>query len=151
MASGNTLEEMPGELVTWLSGGRLIVAATLGRDGLPYTMVLNSAVALDGRRVRFALDRRTQSLKNVEAGGAIMLQVIGDGFIYGVRGTARVVAAQMRHAPVPSALIEVSVELVKDDLPPGVIVEGPAFRWGALDPYMTPVEPAMFAELRRGG
>jgi hypothetical protein len=52
---------------------------------------------------------------------------------------------------VPSALVEVAVEAVKRDLPPGVIVEGPMYRWGALDPFMAPVEPPMFEELRTFG
>ena len=68
--------------------------------------------------------------------------------IYGVRGTATIIREQMEHAPIPSALIEVAVEHVKRDLPPGVDVDGPSFRWGALDPYMTPVEPPMFDEIR---
>jgi hypothetical protein len=42
----------------------------------------------------------------------------------------------------------VSVEAVKRDLPPGVEVTAPQFRWGALEAYMTGVEPGMFDELR---
>ena len=148
MASGRPSAEMPDELVRHLDGTHLAIAATVDGDGWPYTMVLNSAIAVDAHRIRFAIDGRTHSLVNLREHGRIMLEVIGDGFIFGVRGTARVLRDKMDHAPIASAMIEIDVELVKQDLPPGVIVEGPMFRWGALDPYMTPIEPAMFEELR---
>ncbi len=148
MSSGTPKDAMPPELVAFLDGTHVVMAATIDEEGLPYTMVLNSAVAIDEHTVRFAIDHRTHSLKNIRANGRIMLQIIGDGFINGVRGTARVVREQMEHAPVPSALVQVDVELVKRDLPPGVEVDAPVFRWGALGPYMTNIEPQMFAELR---
>ena len=148
MSSGKPHEEMPDELVAFLAGGRLVIASTVGDDGLPYTMVMNSVLAVNAHTIRFSLDHRTHSLKNLRANGRIMLEVIGDGLIYGVRGTAAIVRETMDHAPIPSAMIEVNVELVKRDLPPGVEVDAPVFRWGALAPYMTNVEPAMFEEMR---
>jgi predicted pyridoxine 5'-phosphate oxidase superfamily flavin-nucleotide-binding protein len=148
MASGRPQAEMPDDLVRYLAGGRLVVVATVDADGWPYTMVMNWAAAKDASTIRLSMDRRTHSLKNVEANGRVMLEVIGDGLIYGVRGTARVIQEQMRHAPVPSAMVEVAVEHVKRDLPPGVIIEGPIFRWGALDPFMTPLDPLGIEELK---
>ena len=65
-----------------------------------------------------------------------------------MRGTATIIREQMDHAPIPSALVELVVEAVKRDLPPGVEVEAPAFRWGAIGQFMTPVEPPMFEEIR---
>lgn len=148
MASGRPQAEMPDDLVHYLAGGRLVVVATVDADGWPYTMVMNWAAAKDSHTVRLSMDRRTHSLKNVETNGRVMLEVIGDGLIYGVRGTARVIQAEMRHAPIPSAMVEVSVEHVKRDLPPGVIIEGPVFRWGALEPFMSPLDPLGIEELK---
>ena len=139
---------MPGELIAWLAGGRLVIGATVDAEGQPYTMVMNSAVATDAHTVRFALDHRTHTLTNLRANPRMMLEVIGNGFINGVRGSARIALEQMQHAPIPSALVELAVETVKRDLPPGVEVTAPAFRWGALEQYMTSIEPAMFKELR---
>jgi hypothetical protein len=79
----------------------------------------------------------------------MMFEVIADGGIYGVRGTAKIVREQMEHAPIPSAMVEVAVEAVKRDLPPGVEIDAPVFRWGALAQFMTAVEPAMFDEMRQ--
>ena len=148
MASGAPKEALPDDLVAYLTGGQLIVAATIDADGNPYTMVMNSAIAVDAHTIRFALDRRTHSLKNIEATGRIMFEIIGDGMAYGVRGVAAIVRETMDHAPIASALIEVAVETVKRDLPPGVEVDAPRFRWGPLGDYMTNIEPSMFEELR---
>jgi hypothetical protein len=148
VASGDAKDALPDDLLAYLTGGHLVVAATVDSGGLPYTMVMNSAVAIDAHTIRFALDRRTHSLKNIEANGRIMFEVIGDGLAYGVGGTARVVRETMDHAPIASALIEVTVERVKRDLPPGVEVDAPRFRWGPLGEYMTKIEPGMFEELR---
>ena len=148
MSSGKPKDEMPPELVEWLSGGRLVVGATVDGEGRPYTMVMNSALATDARTIRFALDHRTHTLTNIRASGQMMLEVIADGAIYGISGVARVVVEQMQHAPIASALVQLDVETVKRDLPPGVEVTAPAFRWGALEGYMSSVEPLMFEELR---
>jgi hypothetical protein len=148
MSSGDPKADMPDELVAYLEGGRLVVAATVDPDGLPYTMVMNSAIATDAHTIRFCIDHRTHSLKNIRENGRIMFEIIGDGCIYGVRGSARVVVEKMQHAPIPSAMVEVTVETVKRDLPPGVKITGPQFEWGALEQYMSPVEPKMFEEMR---
>ena len=148
MASGETKDTLPDDLLAYLTGGQLIVAATIDADGSPYTMVMNSAIAVDARTIRFALDRRTHSLKNIEANGRIMFEIIGDGIAYGVRGAATILRETMEHAPIASALINVTVDQVKRDLPPGVEVDPPHFRWGPLGDYMTSIEPAMFNELR---
>ena len=67
-----------------------------------------------------------------------MLEVVADGMIYGVRGTATIIREQMEHAPIASALVEVAVEHVKRDLPPGVIVEGPVLPLGRPRPLHDP-------------
>ena len=151
MSSGRPKAEMPDDLVAYLTGGRLVIGATIDEQGEPYTMVMNSAIAVDAHTVRFALDHRTHTLTNLRANCRMMLEVIGDGLIYGVRGAATIVREQMDHAPIPSALVELAVESVKRDLPPGVEVDEPVFRWAALGAFMTPVEPPMFEEIRTYG
>jgi hypothetical protein len=76
-----------------------------------------------------------------------MLEVLGDGLVYGVRGKARIICEEMAHAPIPSAMVEVDVDLVKRDLVPGVEFEGPHFRWGPLEPVMGPTDERGLREL----
>jgi hypothetical protein len=151
MSSGRPKAEMPGELIAYLTGGRLVIGATIDEQGEPYTMVMNSVIAIDPHTIRFCLDHRTHTLTNLRANPRMMLEVIGDGLIYGVRGTAAIIREQVDHAPVPSALIQLAVEVVKRDLPPGVEVDAPAFRWAAIAPYISPIEPPMFEEIRTYG
>jgi predicted pyridoxine 5'-phosphate oxidase superfamily flavin-nucleotide-binding protein len=150
MSSGAERDELPQPLIDYLSGGRLVVGATIDAEGRPYTMVMNSAVAVDARTIRFALDHRTHTLVNLHNRPAMSIEIVGDGFIFGVRGTARIIKERMDHAPIASALAQLDVESVKSDLPPGVQVHAPRFEWGALEQYMSGVEPAMFDELREG-
>ena len=150
MSSGAERDELPQTLIDYLSGGRLVVGATIDAEGRPYTMVMNSAVATDARTIRFALDHRTHSLANLRERSAMSIEILGDGFIFGVRGMVHIVKETMDHAPIASALMQLDVESVKSDLPPGVQVTAPAFEWGALGQYMSGVEPAMFEELRAG-
>ncbi len=139
---------MPDELIAWLSGGKIVVVATVDEDGWPYTMIMNWAVATDARTVRLSVDRRTKTLRNIEANGRVMIEVLGDGLVYAVRGAARTILEVMQHAPIPSAMVEVAVDMVKKDLVPGVEFEGPSFRWGALESVMGPADSRGFAELR---
>ena len=138
---------MPDDLVRHLVGGKLVVVATVDEDGLPYTMIMNWAVARDASTVRLSLDRRTQTLRNLRGNPRVMLEVLGDGLAYGVRGTASIVQEEMRFAPVPSAMVEVAVDLVKRDLIPGVQLTGPQFEWGALAPVMGPADEKGLREL----
>lgn len=138
---------MPADLVEWLSGGKIVVVATVDAEGWPYTMIMNWAVAVDETIVRLSIDRRTTTLKNIEANGRVMIEVLGDGLAYAVRGDARVILDVMEHAPIPSAMVEVKVNRVKKDLVPGVEFEGPKFHWGALEPVMSKADPLGIAEL----
>lgn len=139
---------MPDDLVAWLAGGKIVVVATIDAEGWPYTMIMNWAVATDPNTVRLSIDRRTTTLKNIEANGRVTIEVLGDGLAYAVRGSARVILDVMQHAPIPSAMVEVGVDRVKKDLVPGVEFEGPKFRWGALAPVMDRADPLGIAELR---
>ena len=66
-------------------------------------MVMNSVVAVDDHTIRFCLDHRTHTLTNLRANSRMMLEVIGDGFVFGVRGTARIIAKMdQRRSPAHS-------------------------------------------------
>lgn len=140
--------ELPARALEALAGGRLVVVATVDERGWPYTMVMNWAAARDARTIRLSLDSRTHTLANIRRNGRVMLEVLADGVIMGVRGSARIIQEQMAHAPIPSAMVEVAVEHVKDDLIDGVEFTGPSFRWGALESFMAPLDPLGIAELK---
>jgi hypothetical protein len=148
MGSSNEREDLPEAVVAFLNGSHIVVGATIDDDGYPYTMIMNSAIAVDPKTVRFALDHRTSTLRFVRERPAMAIEIVGDGFVVAARGTARILRERMEHAPVPSALVQFDIQAVKSDLPPGVGMKPPHFDWGALGEYMRGVEPAMFKELR---
>lgn len=148
MSSGDAQDTLPDDVVSFLSGGRLVFAATVDGDGRPYTMVMNSVLARDARTLRFALDHRTHTITNIRNRPDMMLEIVGDGFVVGVRGKATILKEKLDSMPVPSALVQIDIESVKSDLPPGVTVKAIDFDWGGLKVFMEPVEPAMFEELR---
>jgi|CXWL01.1.fsa_nt_gi predicted pyridoxine 5'-phosphate oxidase superfamily flavin-nucleotide-binding protein len=148
MSSGQERDTLPDALIEYLSGGKLITGATIDLEGRPYMMVMNSAIAIDPQTIRFALDHRTHTLAHLRERPAMMLEVIGEGFVFGVRGEARVIKELMANCPIPSALMQLDVETVKSDLPPGVQIRPIEFSWGALAPLMAPVEARMFEEIR---
>ena len=148
MSSGAAQDALSEDVLAFLSGGRLVFAATVDDDGRPYTMVMNSVLARDARTLRFALDHRTHTITNIRKRPDMMLEIVGDGFVVGVRGKVAILKEQLDSMPVPSALVQLDIESVKSDLPPGVTVKAIDFDWGGLKPFMEPVEPAMFEELR---
>lgn len=148
MSSGDARDALSNEVLAFLSGGRLVFAATVDDDGRPYTMVMNSVLARDARTLRFALDHRTHTITNIRKRPDMMLEIVGDGFVVGVRGRVTILKEKLDSMPVPSALVQLNIEFVKSDLPPGVTVKAIEFDWGGLKPFMEPVEPAMFEELR---
>jgi len=148
MSSGDSQDALSDEVVAFLSGGRLVFAATVDDDGRPYTMVMNSVLARDARTLRFALDHRTHTITNIRKRPDMMLEIVGDGFVVGVRGKVTILNEKLDSMPVPSALVQLDIESVKSDLPPGVSVKAIDFDWGGLKAFMEPVEPPMFEELR---
>ena len=67
---------MPEDLIAYLAGGHLVVGATLDEHGEPYTMVMNSAVAIDAHTIRFCLDHRTSTLTNLREGDILFIDEI---------------------------------------------------------------------------
>lgn len=113
---GNSL---PEQALALLQGGQSVVVSTAGADGEPWSGVMSWVYAPDARTVRLIVAASSRTLANVRATGRMMLQLLGDGFVYGVSGAARVLQESIEGAPVPAALVELRVEMVKDDLTPG--------------------------------
>ena len=112
-------DSLPERALAFLQGGQSVVVSTVGADGEPWSGVMSWVYAPDPRTVRLIVAASSQTLANVRATGRMMLQLLGDGFTYGVRGAAHVLQDSIEGAPVPAAVVELRVDLVKDDLTPG--------------------------------
>lgn len=147
---------IPDRVVDWLLGGNPIVVATVGGDGRPYSCIVGSGVAIDTSTVRFALFSNSRTLANIRANSAVFIETLGDGLVFGMSGTARVIKNPMEASAYPPhhyTMVEVVVDGVKDDHPPGVRITGMKYDFS---PSRRPAErlrrrQQLCAELLAGG
>jgi len=119
--------ELPAEVVEWLQSERLVVVGSASRSGDPATHVVSWVVAVDPQTVRLAVRHAALAVEHVRETGRLAIEVVGDGFSVGARGSARVVREHMPSTPMGNAMIELRVEEVVSHLPAGMALHGP--RW----------------------
>ena len=67
--------------------------------------------------------------RNICQNDRVMFQLMGGAMTLGISGTARVLSEDMPDVPFPMAMVEVTVEEVKDDSVIGRGVEGEPIKW----------------------
>lgn len=145
-------DELPVEVVEWLQSERLVVLASASRDGGPATHVVSWVLAVDARTVRLAVRHAAEAVEHVRETGRLAIEVIGDGFAVGARGSARVVREHMPSTPMGNAMIEMHVEQVVSHLPRGMSLRAPG--WDVPPepaPEVARPAAAVYEELRAGG
>lgn len=139
---------LPPHVVEWLQDDRFIVVASVTPDGWPTTHVVSWAVALDDRTIRLSVRHASPTVENVRASGKIMLELVGDDLVLGVRGSARIVKELMESTPRENAVIEISVEQIISHLPQQMQLRGPSWGGPARTPEMEERLQQVLAELR---
>ena len=142
---------LPSEVVEWLQSDRLVVLASASAAGEPASHVVSWVLAVDPQTVRIAVRHAALAVEHVRATGRLAIEVVGDGFAVGARGSATIVREHMVSAPQGNAMIELRIEEVVNHLPRGMALHGPS--------WDVPVEraseaaermAAIYAELREG-
>ena len=147
---GNITPHMPEKLVACLRPGAPGLLLTAGADGYA-TSAFTWIVALDGRRVRFAVDEGGSTMANLQRSGQASLQVIGQGDIsFLVKGRARLLKPNLEGAmPYVIQLWEMEVVGAKDQSWPGVATSALAYEWPADQrEAMLKMEQAVYREMR---
>lgn len=141
--------ELPQELVDFLSGGQCTVVATASNSGQLHTAVMTWVVAKDSRTIRMAMDARGRPLAHIRENPRVAIEILGDELNMAVRGAATVIKERMDAVPFPCALVEIRVEEVMDHAVPEIRFKGPSYRYvtGKEDYYQ--VERQVFAELKK--
>lgn len=122
--------EIPQKVVDWLVGGHPVAIATVDPNGSPYGGIIGSCVALDQQTLRFAAFSTGSTVQNIRANGRIFVETLGDDLVIGMSGSARIVKDPMDASAYPPhhyLMVEVSVENVKDDHPPGIRIVGMSY------------------------
>lgn len=141
--------EMPPKVLNYLRGGRLVIVATVGPDGRPNSAPFSWVLALDSRTIRMGVNQGVATLHNVKHNGFIALSIVAADLFVTIKGTARVVRDAIEEAPLPTAVVEVQVEEVKDDAVIGRVKPGQeGTRW--TDRRRLLSDTTILAALERG-
>jgi hypothetical protein len=137
---------LPGRVQQFLQGGYPVVLATVDAVGAPMTTLVTWIIALDATTLRVVTGGA--ALENLRARPHVSLELIGDGFVVGMRGTARVIREAMGAVPFPSAGVEIEVAEVRDHSHHGVVTSAPTVLYAHQKTHRYVVEDEIFAELR---
>jgi hypothetical protein len=118
---------LPPEVVEWLQSERLVILASASASGDPATHVVSWLVALDATTVRLSVRHEALAVAHVRETGRLAIEVVGDGFAVGARGSARVVREHMSSTPRGNAMLELRIGEVTSHLPSGMALHAP--RW----------------------
>lgn len=122
--------EMPASVLNYIHGGRIVIVATVGADGRPNCAPFSWVLAKDSRTLRLGVNQGVATLQNVRRNGAVAISITAPNLHITLKGTARVIQESIEGAPLPTAVVEVKIEEVKDDAVIGRVVPGQATtRW----------------------
>lgn len=135
-----------------LQHGCGVVLATISTEGKPSTAFCSWVLSLGNERIAVALDSRSTGHRNIVAGNtAVALEVLAEGLILSVRGTARIAKPQLHSVPFPCALVTVAIAEIRDHAVLGVHFHAPRYVWADGKEHRGEVERAIFEELRSSG
>ncbi len=147
---GSITPQMPEKLVAHLRPGAPGLLLTAGADGYA-TSAYTWIVALDDKRLRFAVDEGGSTMGNLQRSGQASLQVIGQGEItFIVKGRARQLKPRLDAAmPYVIQLWEMEVAGAKDQSWPGVSTSALTYTWPAEQrEAMLAMEQAVYREMK---
>ena len=93
-------------------------------------MAFSWLVAVDSRTVRLGINQEVATLANIRQNGHVSITITAPELHITFKGTARVIKDSLPEAPIPTAVVEVAIEHVKDDAIMGRPIEGEErMRW----------------------
>jgi pyridoxamine 5'-phosphate oxidase-like protein len=102
--------------------GSAVIIATVDPDGAPHTAPFGSLCIVSPNTLRFGCDRKHDTYANIQRTGRAVVSLLAPPDIaVSIRGRARVKKEKMSLVN-SDAVMEISVEDVKDDLVPGSFI-----------------------------
>lgn len=147
---GNITPNLPAKLLGYLRPGAPALMLSCGADSYA-TSAYTWAIAIDDRRLRFAVDVGGSSAANLQRSGQASLQVIGPGNVsFLVKGKSRLIKERIEAAAPYSIMIyEMDVMGAKDQSWTGVSTTALMYEWPAEQrEAMLKMEQAVYAEMR---
>ncbi|PSL50836.1 pyridoxamine 5'-phosphate oxidase [Salsuginibacillus halophilus] len=107
--------KLKDDLLKMLKNEQFVTLATVHHEtGSPDMNSISWVYAPDEKTIRFAVDRRSRSVENIKQKPEATLNIIGSGSSYAVFGQAEVKVDVIEGPPLKLALIELTVNEVKD-------------------------------------
>ncbi len=106
---------LPPSVTGFLRGGRIVIVATTDADGLPNSAPFSWIVAKDETTVRIGMVQGATTLENIRRSGRVSMTISSPDIQVTMKGTARVIGEQIEGSPLPTAIVEVKIEEVRDD------------------------------------
>ncbi|EMT54536.1 hypothetical protein I532_02990 [Brevibacillus borstelensis AK1] len=103
------------ELFGLLQQERFITLNTIDHEsGAPSLSSLSWTFAASPQVIRFAVDNRSRILTNIAKQPQVVLHLIGAGSSYAINGRAVLKSERMEEVPLKLAMVEVTIEAVRD-------------------------------------
>lgn len=112
-----TQADLSEAVARYLVGGRAALIATVDADGIPYSSVVGSCVALEDGRLRFGAWGRGRTLAALRSSGRACVVTLGEDTVVSLAGPATVVKDPMECSafpPHPYAMVEIVPEEIHD-------------------------------------
>jgi nitroimidazol reductase NimA-like FMN-containing flavoprotein (pyridoxamine 5'-phosphate oxidase superfamily) len=108
-------QSLSEELFALLQKERFITLGTIDHEsGAPSLSSISWVYAPNQQKVRFAVDNRSRIIANINANPQVVLHLIGAGSSYAINGKARVAVEKMEEVPLKLAMVEITIETVRD-------------------------------------
>ncbi len=108
----NSLSE---ELFQYLQKERFVLLGTIDHEsGAPTLSAISWVFAPNPQTIRFAVDSRSRIIANIQKEPKVVLNLIAAGSTFAINGKATLASERMEEVPLKLAMIEISIESVRD-------------------------------------
>ncbi|WP_459499730.1 pyridoxamine 5'-phosphate oxidase family protein [Bacillus sp. C1] len=102
-------------LVQFLREGRIITIATIDFEKtVPNVSAISWVYAMNGTRIRFAVDQRSRIVENLRHHAGIVLNVMANESVFSISGEAKILKDRLDGISLKLTVVEVSVQEVRD-------------------------------------
>ncbi len=115
--------KLSNELLSFLNDLTPSVVAT-SKDNKPYTTFITWLIALDEKRLRFAVNKDSLTANNLKENPYASVEVFAEGIAVSISGSVKLIKEEIEELSFPVSVFELNVENVVDNLFPGGTVKG---------------------------
>lgn len=126
---GKPVEALSQDMVSLIQGSTIVLLNVVHRESeRVYTTALSWVYAINERKIRFAIDAKSEFVSILEGNPELVLAFIGLESVYSIVGKAAIKIRQTEGTTLKLAILEVDVQEVRDIIfYGGKVVTEPSF------------------------